>query len=271
MDNFYAKLILKTMKPITNADDLIVSLDTIEFQMPELLRLDFSKTKRYVRKNDDGTCEIELYGYEFDYDTYKMDYEKLGLEAWDFDADYFVLDARNGGSQIVMNLGKVIFDEHRKKEYSQLKSMNDSTYADLVKNPNAKECIYVINATQQLNSDMAYGFRRNLNEGKIKLLVNYNVAKEEILYENKDYINELDVERQIEFERPFLETQALINEAGELMYEKNPQTGTIKVFEKGTNTKDRYVACAMASHFIDLLEQDLISNSDEYEFATFIN
>ena len=89
MDNFYAKLILKTMKPITNADDLIVSLDTIEFQMPELLRLDFSKTKRYVRKNDDGTCEIELYGYEFDYDTYKMDYEKLGLEAWDFDADYF--------------------------------------------------------------------------------------------------------------------------------------------------------------------------------------
>lgn len=189
----------------------------------------------------------------------------------DFDADYFVLDARNGGSQIVMNLGKVIFDEHRKKEYSQLKSMNDSTYADLVKNPNAKECIYVINATQQLNSDMAYGFRRNLNEGKIKLLVNYNVAKEEILYENKDYINELDVERQIEFERPFLETQALINEAGELMYEKNPQTGTIKVFEKVTNTKDRYVACAMASHFIDLLEQDLISNSDEYEFTTFIN
>ena len=89
MDNFYAKLILKTMEPITNADDLIVSLDTIEFQKPELLRLDFSKTKRYIRNNDDGTCEIELYGYEFDYDTYKMDYEKLGLEAWDFDADYF--------------------------------------------------------------------------------------------------------------------------------------------------------------------------------------
>lgn len=89
MDNFYAKLILKTMEPITNADDLIVSLDTVEFQKPELLRLDFSKTKRYIRNNDDGTCEIELYGYEFDYDTYKMDYEKLGLEAWDFDADYF--------------------------------------------------------------------------------------------------------------------------------------------------------------------------------------
>lgn len=189
----------------------------------------------------------------------------------DFDADYFVLDARNGGSQIVMNLGKVIFDDERKTEYSQLKAMNDDTYADLVKNPNAKECIYVINASQQLNSDMAYGFRRNLSEGRINLLVNFNTAKEEILSENKDYINELDVERQFEYEKPFLETQALINEAGELMYEKNPQTGTVKVYEKGTNTKDRYVACAMASYFIDLLEQDLDSNSSDYEYSTLIN
>lgn len=189
----------------------------------------------------------------------------------DFDADYFVLDARNGGAQIVMNLGKVIFDDERKTEYSQLKAMNDDTYADLVKNQNAKECIYVINASQQLNSDMAYGFRRNLSEGRINLLVNFNTAKEEILSENKDYINELDVERQFEYEKPFLETQALINEAGELMYEKNPQTGTVKVYEKGTNTKDRYVACAMASHFIDLLEQDLDSNSSDYEYSTLIN
>lgn len=189
----------------------------------------------------------------------------------DFDADYFVLDARNGGSQIVMNLGKVIFDEERKTEYSQLKAMNDDTYANLVQNPNAKECIYVINASQQLNSDMAYGFRRNLSEHRINLLINFNTAKEEILADNKDYVNEIDVDKQIDFERPFLETQALINEAGELMYEKNPQTGTVKVFEKGTNTKDRYVAAAMASYFIDMLEQDLISNSDDYDFEPLIN
>lgn len=189
----------------------------------------------------------------------------------DFDADYFVLDARNGGSQIVMNLGKVIFDEERKTEYSQLKAMNDDTYANLVQNPNAKECIYVINASQQLNSDMAYGFRRNLGEHRINLLVNFNTAKEEILKDNKDYINEVDIDKQIDFERPFLETQALINEAGELMYEKNPQTGTVKVYEKGTNTKDRYVAAAMASHFIDMLEQDLISNSDDYNYEVLIN
>lgn len=189
----------------------------------------------------------------------------------DFDADYFVLDARNGGSQVVINLGKVLFDETRKKEYAPLKCMNNDNYANMVQDQFAKECIFVFNATQQLNSDIAFGFRRNLAENRINLLVNYNTAKEEILLDNKEYINETDEEKQFDFERPFLETQAMVTEASELMYERNPQTGTVKVFEKGSNTKDRYVACAMGSYFIDLLEQDLISNSSEYEFSTFIN
>lgn len=89
MNDFYAKLVLTTKEPIKNTDDLLISFDTIEFQIPELLRLDFSKTKRYVRKKSDGFCEIELYGYEFNYDTFKSDYEKLNLSVEDFDADYF--------------------------------------------------------------------------------------------------------------------------------------------------------------------------------------
>lgn len=89
MDEFYVKIMLKTMEPFERGDDLIVSIDTVEFQKPELLRLDFLKTKKYAHRQEDGTLELELYGYEFDYDTYKMDYEKLGLEPWDFDVDYF--------------------------------------------------------------------------------------------------------------------------------------------------------------------------------------
>lgn len=190
----------------------------------------------------------------------------------DFDADYFVLDARNGGSQIVMNLGKVMYDNERKIEYSPLKAMNNQTYSDLVKDNDAKECIFVINASQQLNSDMAEGFRRNLMEKRISFLLNFNNAKDEILSENKDYLNEVNEDRQFEFEKPFLETQALINESSNLMYEKNVQTGVIKVFEKGKNTKDRYVSAAMGSYFIDLLEQDLLSNSSsDYDYGTFIN
>lgn len=189
----------------------------------------------------------------------------------DFDADYFVLDARNGGAQIVINLGKVMFNDQRQVEYSPLKAMNNDTYSNIVADPNAKECIYTINASQQLNSDMAYSFRRNLQEGRINFLVTPSVAKDEILNTNKDYINELDVDKQFEYEKPFYETQALISETAELLYEKNPQTGTIKVHEKGTNTKDRYVAAAMASYFIDQLELDMMGNSSDYEYCTLIN
>ena len=189
----------------------------------------------------------------------------------DFDADYFVLDARNGGSQIVINLGKVIFDESRQKEYQPFKAMNNDTYSSIVADPNAKECIYTINASQQLNSDMAYAFRRNLAEGRINFLVSTNSAKDDILNSIKEYTDEIDVDKQFEFEKPFYETQALINETAELLYEKNPQTGTIKVFEKGTNTKDRYVSAAMGSYFIDQLELDMIGNSSEYEYVTLCN
>ena len=189
----------------------------------------------------------------------------------DFDADYFVLDARNGGSQIVINLGKVIFDESRQKEYQPFKAMNNDTYSSIVADPNAKECIYTINASQQLNSDMAYAFRRNLAEGRINFLVSTNSAKDDILNSIKEYTDEIDVDKQFEFEKPFYETQALINETAELLYEKNPQTGTIKVFEKGTNTKDRYVSAAMGSYFIDQLELDMIGNSSEYEYCCLCN
>ena len=189
----------------------------------------------------------------------------------DFEADYFVVDARNSGSQIVINLGKVLFDEERQIDYSPMKAMNNDTYSGVVADPNAKECIYTINATQQLNSDMAYAFRRNLQEGRINFLVTPTVAKDEILLSNKDYANEFDVDKQFAYEKPFYETQALISETAELLYEKNPQTGTIKVHEKGANTKDRYVAAAMGSYFIDQLEMDLVSNSSDYEYTTLIN
>jgi len=189
----------------------------------------------------------------------------------DFEADYIVIDARNGGVQIIYTLGKVLYDEERGLEYAPLKCMNNDDYANVVKNPNAKEVIYAINATQQLNSDVAYSFRRSLIENKIDLLINYNIAKEEILSENKDYINEIDLDEQMLYELPFLETQLMISECAELLYEKAPQTGVIKIYEQGSNRKDRYTACSYGNYFIDQLELDLLSDNSDYEFQTFIN
>lgn len=189
----------------------------------------------------------------------------------DFEADYIVLDCRNGGLQILYTLGKTLYDEERGIEYPPLKCMNNDNYADVVKNPNAPAVIYAINATQQLNSDIAYSFRRSLLEHRSEFLVNYNIAKESILSENDDYINEFNIDIQLEFERPFLETQAMISECAELLYEKSPQTGVVKIYEQGGNRKDRYTSCSYASLFYDFLERDILTTSSDFEYCCLVN
>ena len=189
----------------------------------------------------------------------------------DYEADYIVLDTRNGGLQVLYALGKTLYDEERGVEYQPLKCMNNDTYADVVKNPNAPAVIFAINATQQLNSDIAYSFRRSLIEHRMELLVNYNTAKEEILNENKDYIDQFDIDLQLEFEKPFLETQAMISECAELLYEKSPQTGVVKIYEQGNNRKDRYTSCSYGSYFFDQLELDLLGNDSDFDFVTLVN
>lgn len=189
----------------------------------------------------------------------------------DFESDFIVIDTRNGGLQVLYALEKVLYDEERGIEYSPLCCMNNEDYAKVCIDPGAKKCIYAINATQTLNSDIAISFRKNLVENKIDFLVNFNTAKEEILQNNKEYIEEIDVEQQVEFERPFLETQAMISECAELQYEKMPQTGVIKIQEKGKNRKDRYTSCSYGSYFIDQLELDMLGSSSDYDYEVLIN
>ena len=192
----------------------------------------------------------------------------------DFDADYIVVDARNGGSQIVYTLQKVLYDEERGEEYAPLKCMNNDEYAKVCSDPSAKPCIYVVNATQSLNSEIAVAFRKNLTEGRIDFLVQPNQGIESILMNDPEYLESIstnDVDTQVMFERPFFETQAMVTECAELQYEKLSQTGAIKIYEKGKNRKDRYTACSYGSYFFDLLELDMFSSSSDYDFATFIN
>lgn len=189
----------------------------------------------------------------------------------DYEADYIVLDTRNGGLQVLYALGKTLYDEERGVEYSPLACMNNETYAATVKNPNAPAVIFAINASQQLNSDIAYSFRRSLLERRAEFLINYNLAKETILNENEEYKNEFNIEVQFEYERPFLETQSMISECAELLYEKSPQTGAVKIYEQGGNRKDRYTSCSYGGYFFDQLELDLLADSEEFEFCVLVN
>lgn len=189
----------------------------------------------------------------------------------DFHADYIVLDMRNAGIAIYDLLAKTLFDEDRNCEYSPLSCMNDDNIANRIRANGANPCIFVINASQKLNSDIAMSFRRGLIDKRIELLVNFEQAQETILPNIKEYVVSPDAYTQIFYESPFLETQALISETTGLVYEKNLQTGAIIIKEKGSNRKDRYTSCSYGNYFADLLEQDFLSGSGEYEYETFIN
>ena len=186
----------------------------------------------------------------------------------DFNADYIVIDCRNGGLQILYTLQKVLYDEERGVEYPPLKCMNNKDYAKVCQDSNAKECIFAINATQTLNSDIAIAFRKNLMEGKIDFLVNLNTAKEEILSSIKEYSDVSEGSTQTMLEMPFIQTQLMISECAELQYEKMPNTGVIKIYEQGSNRKDRYTSCSYGSYFLDQMELDLQSKKPTHQIPT---
>lgn len=189
----------------------------------------------------------------------------------DFDADYIVLDMRNAGISIYDLLAKVMYDEERDCEYSPLKCMNDESIANRIKINGAKPCIFAVVASQKLNSEIATDFRRVLESQMVDLLISFELALEDVLPNNKDYVEAAEAETQSFYELPFLETQELINESTGLTYEKHPQTGAIIIREQGSNRKDRYTSVSYGSYFSSLLEKDILTNGKDYDYCVFFD
>ena len=190
---------------------------------------------------------------------------------YDFEADYCILDTRNGGILTYDRLAKILYDESRDCEYPAWRCMNDKDIAKRVNVAGAVEYVFTINASQKLNNDIAIALRGTLESHMIDLLVNLDEAKDILESHIPEYTSTPDVDVAVFYERPYLETQALINEMMSLEYTRNEQTGIITLFETGSNTKDRYVSLAYGNYFIGLLEQDLVGDTSEYEFCTLIN
>lgn len=185
----------------------------------------------------------------------------------DFHADYIVLDMRNGGIGVYDRLAKVMYDDDRQIEYSPLKCMNDESIANRVKIPNANSCIFAVIASQKLNSEIATTLKTTLQDNKLDLLIPYNKALEEQLPKINEYRIATELSDQLFYERPYLETQEFIAETNGLLCERKEQTGIIVVSERGSNCKDRYTSVSYGNYFISLLEQDLASSNDNYDYV----
>ena len=189
----------------------------------------------------------------------------------DLSCDYVVLDTRNGGLACYDLLAKVMYDESRDKEYQPWVCMNDDSIANRIKTIGALPVLFAINASQKLNSEIANEMRIALTNNMIDFLIPFNEGVESTLTKIPEYMSAIDVDIQLFYEQPYLETQELINECVELTYERKEQTGLIVISEQGANRKDRYTSVSYGVHFASLLEQDLLSDNSDYDYVPLFN
>ena len=121
-----------------------------------------------------------------------------------------------------------------------------------------------------MNSKIAVCMKDTLINRMIELMVSNQEGVEELQRLIPEYAT-ADVDTQLFYERPFLETVALINEMIGLDYTIQNQTNLIKIEERPGARKDRYTSVSYGNYFISLLETDLFSDNSEYEFVTLCN
>lgn len=186
----------------------------------------------------------------------------------DFDADYIVLDVRNSGVGVYDCLARVLYDEERDIEYSPLTSMNDEAYKKRIIVPNAEERIFCISASTRLNNDMVINLKTLMSEHKIEFLVHKDDAVDVLMQMNPRALINQNVEEQLWFEHPYVETMSLRKELIDLVYVKSQNTGLIRVYEPNTGVKDRFSSVEMGAWFAHLVNLDLY-NEVENEITDY--
>jgi len=190
---------------------------------------------------------------------------------FDTGCDYVVLDMRNGGVAVYDMLARPTYDESSQTEMPAFKCMNDENTANRVRVEGAMEVLFAVNASSRINSEIAQVTRREFVEHRMHLLAQYDVAVDDILPKVKGYADAIDLDTQMFYEGPFIETRALINEMISLTYDRMPDTGIIRISEQGNNTKDRYTSVSYGVYFASLLEHDFLSTSSQYEYHVYVN
>lgn len=183
----------------------------------------------------------------------------------DFDADYMVIDVRNGGPDLIDYLCKTLYDDERCIEYPPIKVMNDEVLNRACTSSAAPPVIYAVTASASLNSKIAINFKSMLSEGRAQLLVSKDEGFDEIRKFSQEYIKTNDPDIQLYYELPYLETMLLFSELINLEYEKN-DLGVIRIKERPSMTKDRYTSISYGCWFAAELARDILRDDETIGF-----
>lgn len=191
---------------------------------------------------------------------------------YDYNADYYVLDLRNGGEVLYNYITMPKHNEERgshwnvhglglstKYQIVQQGKLEDLRQRTVDKTP--IQCVIPITATSETNSLMWASLKKQLECNNIKFLVSME-DRQTILEDNGEYFK-LSSEELAQELLPYGQMDLLIQEAVNLKAEfKNDK---IKLTEQRSGTKDRAIVLSYGNYIADLIENEWNKQSQEEE------
>lgn len=179
---------------------------------------------------------------------------------YEFDCDYFVLDAAGVGVGIFDICTQETIDEDRDEIYPAWTVINpeDTKSINRTLDPNAVPVVYSVKTTLADKSRMLINSRDELSTNRISLLVDMKDGID-YLNENFEFYKIVDQNLRSRVLNSYAQTSAFINEAINL--KQVIVQGRISAEEKSGRRKDRVMAMVYGLDFAKSLEDNL--NKDE--------
>lgn len=173
---------------------------------------------------------------------------------YDLDCDYAILDYRNMGISIYDLLSEQTLDKERNTVYPPWKSFNSIEHAERAKDKSAQPLLYTMIATAQLNTQMAFKFKSDLENGYVILPVDQYTGREKL--SNIKGFSNLSPTNQAMFEAQYAQFDSMIAQTVNMTHTVNA-SGTLTFHSGDDGKKDRYTSVTYANYLADVLESDL--------------
>lgn len=205
---------------------------------------------------------------------------------YEYKATYFMLDSNGVGLPIFDYLSVETMDTELGEVYpawtvvqdKDLQIVSDKVFKDRLNRTISNEGLEVIIpfvGTTELNSQMHLSFRKNLKDGKIKMLIDDAEALAKKEEQQPNFILK-SPEEKARIMNPFLQTRLMINEAVSLEM-KLMENGNIKLQEANRlDVKDRYISASMGNLLADYIfnkynKESYSEDLDESDFYEIYN
>lgn len=192
---------------------------------------------------------------------------------YDYDADYYILDLRNGG-EVLYNYITMPKENEERGQYWNVHGLGLSPKYQIL--PQNKlddlrqrtvdktpiQCVIPITATSETNSIMWASLKKQLDCSNIKFLISMQ-DKQTLLEDNGTYFD-LSSEELAKELLPYAQIDLLVQEAINLKAEfKNDK---IKLVEPRSGTKDRAVVLSYGNYIADLIENEWNKQNQKQDF-----